>query len=253
MTNVNAIAVRRFSSAVSAARTLARRVATDLARNPRLVLGLPTGRTPVLFYDELVRLHAAGRADFSRAVTFNLDEFVGIAADDPSSYRAFMQRHLFDHINLSPRRIHFLDGLAANAVSECRRYERQIARAGGIDLLVLGLGVNGHIGFNEPGASLVAATHKTALTRATRRANAALFGGRVGRVPAHALSMGMATILRARQIVLLATGRNKSTTVRRLVEDRLTPWLPASLLQLHPAVEVWVDVEAAAKLTAREE
>lgn len=234
---------------MSAARTLARRVATDLAKNPRLVLGLPTGRTPVLFYEELVRLHEGHRADFSLAVTFNLDEFVGIAPDNPSSYRAFMQRHLFDHINMSPRRIHVLDGLAADAVSECRRYERRIARAGGIDLLVLGLGVNGHIGFNEPGASLVAATHKTSLTRATRRANAVLFGGKAGKVPTHALSMGMATILRARRIVLLATGRNKSTTVRRLVEDRITPWLPASLLQLHPAVEVWVDADAAAKLT----
>ena len=203
----------------------------------------------MLFYDELVRWYEARRADFSRAATFNLDEFVGIGSDDPRSYRAFMQRHLFDHINVSPRRIHFLDGLAADTVSECRRYERQIARGGGIDLLVLGLGVNGHIGFNEPGASLVAATHKTSLTRATRRANAELFGGNVGTVPAHALSMGMATILRARRIVLLATGRNKATAVRRLVEERITPWVPASLLQVHPAAEVWVDTEAGEKLT----
>ena len=251
--HVNTMAVRRFSSAVDAARTLARRVATDLAKNPTLVIGLPTGRTPVLFYDELVRLHARRRADFRHTVTFNLDEFVGVGRDDPSSYRTFMQRHLFDHVNVSPRRIHFLDGLATDAVSECRRYERHIARAGGIDLLVLGLGVNGHIGFNEPGASLVAATHKTALTRATRRANAAIFGGRISNVPTHALSMGMGTILLARRIVLLATGRNKSTAVRRLVEGRITPWLPASLLQVHPAVEVWVDAEAAAKLTARGE
>ena len=249
--HVNAMKIRRFASAANVARALARSVASALAGNPALVLGLPTGRTPVLFYDELVRLHAARRADFSRAVTFNLDEFVGIAPAHSSSYHSFMQRHLFDHINVLPRRIHFLDGQAADAASECHRYERQIARAGGIDLLVLGLGVNGHIGFNEPGTSLVAATHKTALTRATRRANAELFGGRVGDVPTHALSMGMATILRARRIVLLATGHNKSTAVRRLVEERITPLLPASLLQLHPAVEVWVDAEAAATLTAR--
>ena len=154
--HVNAIAVRRFSSAVNAARTLARRVATDLAKNP--TTRARTSNRP----DSGAVLRRAGpvararRADFSRAVTFNLDEFVGIAPDDPSSYRAFMQRHLFDHVNVSPRRIHFLDGQAADAASECRRYERQIARAGGIDLLVLGLGVNGHIGFNEPGTSLVA-------------------------------------------------------------------------------------------------
>ena len=236
--HAKAMRIRKFASAANAARALARSVASALADDPELVLGLPTGRTPVLFYEELVRLHAVHRADFSRAVTFNLDEFVGLGPSDPSSYRAFMQRHLFDHINISPRRIHFLDGQATDAASECRSYERQIVRAGGIDLLVLGLGVNGHIGFNEPGASLVAATHRTVLTRATRRSNTELFGGRIGNVPTHALSMGMATILRARRIVLLATGRNKSTAVRRLVEERITPLLPASLLQLHPAVEV---------------
>ena len=118
--------------------------------NPRLVLGLPTGRTPIPLYRELAALHRARRADFSRATTFNLDEFLGLAGDDPRSYRAFMQRHLFDHINLPPRRIHFLNGAARDAAAECARYERAIARAGGIDLLILGLGANGHIGFNEP-------------------------------------------------------------------------------------------------------
>lgn len=242
--------VRRFASARHAARALARAVASALEANPRLVLGLPTGRTPVQLYEELVRLYAAGRVDFNRATTFNLDEFLGVASSDESSYRTFMQRHLFDHINVSPRRIHFLNGLAADAAMECRRYESQIARAGGIDLLVLGVGVNGHIGFNEPGASLSASTHKARLTRATRRTNAELFGGRLSAVPVYALSMGIGTIMHARRIVLLATGGNKSTAVRRLVEGPVTSRMPASLLQLHPSVEVWVDAEAGAKLSA---
>lgn len=249
MTHARGLTIRRFPSSTQASRALARRVAADLRVKPSLVLGLPTGRTPVPFYAELARLHAEGAADFRRAVTFNLDEFVGLSGDDPRSYRAFMQRHLFGHVNVQPRRIHFLNGLAQDAAAECRRYERQIARAGGLDLLILGLGVNGHIGFNEPGATLVAHTHRTVLTRATRRANAGLFGDRLRDVPGHALSMGMATILRARCIVLLATGRNKATAVRRLVEERITTRVPASLLQLHPSVEVWVDQSAGAKLS----
>ena len=246
------LTVRRFPSSLQACRVLARRVAADIRANPSLVLGLPTGRTPVPLYAELAHLHAAGDVDFSRVVTFNLDEFVGLSGDDPRSYRAFMERHLFGKVNLQTRRIHFLNGLAPDAAHECRNYERQIAKAGGIDLMILGLGVNGHIGFNEPGASLVADTHRTVLTRATRRANAGLFGGRLRDVPGHAVSMGMATILRARRIVLLATGRNKATAVRRLTEERITTRVPASFLQLHPSVEVWVDDAASVKLSVGE-
>ena len=162
------VTIKPFPTAHAAARALAlaRRIARALAANPRLVLGLPTGRTPVPLYRELVALHQAGRADFSRATTFNLDEFAGVAGSDPHSYRAFMQRYLFSRINLSPRRINFLNGAAHDAAAECARYERAIARAGGIDLLILGLGANGHIGFNEPADALVAATHRTALSYA---------------------------------------------------------------------------------------
>ena len=154
--------VRVFGTADALARALAVDIARRLAANPRLVLGLPTGRTPIPLYRELVRLHRAGRADFSRATTFNLDEFLGLAPRDPRSYRAFMQRHLFDHVNLPPRRIHFLNGATRDVARECRRYERAIERAGGIDLQILGLGMNGHIGFNEPARALVARTHRTA-------------------------------------------------------------------------------------------
>src|SRR6516165_2859179 len=148
------VRIRVFASAEALARTLALDVVRRLAEKPDAVLGLPTGLTPIPLYRELVRLHHAGKADFSRAATFNLDEFLGLAPDDPRSYRAFMQRHLFDHINISPRRIQFLDGTVGNVSRECQRYERAVERAGGIDLQILGLGLNGHIGFNEPARAL---------------------------------------------------------------------------------------------------
>ena len=240
--------VRVFATAESLGRALALEVARRLAEEPGTVLGLPTGRTPIPFYREIVRLYRAGRADFSRATTFNLDEFLGLEPRDPRSYRAFMQRHLFDHINLSPRRIQFLNGATRDAERECRRYERAIDRAGGIDLQILGLGMNGHIGFNEPARALVARTHRTRLTPATRRANAAFFENRASAVPRAALSMGMATILHATQIVLLATGATKARCVQRMMEGPVTPRLPASFLQLHRNVEVWVDKGAAGNL-----
>jgi glucosamine-6-phosphate deaminase len=239
--------VRVFDSANALARALARDVARRLIGNPRLVLGLPTGRTPIPFYRELVRLYCTKRVDFGRASTFNLDEFFGLEPHDARSYRAFMQRHLFDHVNIAARRIHFLNGATTDVRRECGRYERAIARAGGIDLQILGLGVNGHIGFNEPGRALIARTHCTRLKPPTRRANAALFGNRVSAVPREALSMGMATILQARRLVLIATGASKARCVQRMIEGAVTPRLPASFLQLHANAEVWVDRAAAGR------
>src|SRR2546426_4017995 len=244
--------IRVFDTPLALARACARDIARALSARPGLVLGLPTGRTPIPLYRALARLHEAGRVDFSRATTFNLDEFLGLAAGDPRSYRAFMQRHLFNHVNLSPRRIHFLNGTARDVDKECRAYERAIDKAGGIDLQILGLGLNGHIGFNEPARALVATTHRTRLRQATRRANAALFGHRLRNVPAEGLSMGMATILRARRIVLLATGASKSRCVARMVDGGVTPRLPASFLQLHGDAEVWLDRAAAARISGPE-
>lgn len=246
--HVNGMTIRRFATPASASRALALSVARTLRQQPRLTLGLPTGRTPILFYRELAALYAGEQVDFSEATTFNLDEFLGVAAGDPGSYRTFMERHLFSRVNIHPRRVHFLNGAAADPVEECRRYERQLAKAGGLDLLILGLGTNGHIGFNEPGGSLVSATHRTRLTPATRASNAALFGNRAAAVPREALSMGMGTILHARRIVLLATGQSKAAAVRRLVRGPITPQVPASFLQLHRCVEVWVDRAAGARL-----
>jgi len=240
--------VRVLATPDAIARMLARDIARRLARNPRLVLGLPTGLTPIPFYRELARLYRAGRVDFSQATTFNLDEFVGLPSSDPRSYRAFMQRYMFDDVNLPSRRAHFLDGMAADIDRECVRYERAIARAGGIDVQILGIGANGHIGFNEPSDALQARTHHTHLRDATRRANAALFGGRLADVPHQALSMGMATILHAKRVVMIATGASKARSVARMVQGPVTPRVPASFLQLHRYAEVWLDRAAASRL-----
>src|SRR5262245_2289721 len=212
---------------------------------PGAVLGLASGQTPVDGYAELCRRHAAGETDWSRASTFNLDEFAGIDGRDPGSFRAFMERHLFDGVNLHAERIHFLNGVAPDLYAECERYELAIDAAGGIDLQLLGIGTNGHIGFNEPGEDLAVRTHRVHLMESTRRDNAMLFGNEPSRVPAEALSMGIGTILRARYIVLVATGGKKAECIRDAVSGRLTTRVPASMLQLHANVELLLDREAA--------
>jgi len=232
----------------AAAAAVADRIADALRARPTLVLGLPTGRTPLQVYRELAARAARGEVDFSQATTFNLDEFLGIGPDDPGSFRAYMERHLFGRINVNRARINFLNGSAPDPEAECARYERAIEAAGGIDLQVLGIGTNGHIGFNEPGWQLAARTHRVVLRPETRRANAALFRDDAACVPREALSMGMATILQARAIVLLATGRPKAECVRQTVAGPITTEVPASFLQLHREVTIVLDEAAAAKL-----
>ncbi len=226
----------------------AQRVTDLLLDQPRAVLGLPTGRTPILLYDLLAERHAAGTLDFSQVTTFNLDEFVGIGEDHPGSYRAYMRRYLFDRVNLPHGRGHVLDGLAADPDAECERFEEQIAAAGGLDLQVLGLGANGHIGFNEPADTLSARTHRVTLLEPSRRANAGFFGGDLAQVPTEAMTMGMGTILKSRRILLLVTGREKAEAVSAMINGPLTTQLPASFLQLHAQVEVICDGEAASGL-----
>lgn len=240
-----------FRSDREAASALAGRVVDAVSLYPRLVLGLPTGRTPIAFYDELAAMADQQRVDFSSVTTFNLDEFVGVPASHPSSYRTFMETHLFGRVNIDRSRVNFLDGMAADSAAECVRYERAIEAAGGIDLLVVGIGTNGHIGFNEPAAVLASRTHRATLMPETRASNAALFGGDVEQVPAEALSMGMATILQARSVVLLATGRAKATCIERVINGPLTTELPGSFLQLHRDVDVMLDDAAAERLRAK--
>jgi glucosamine-6-phosphate deaminase len=242
------VRLRVFATAGEAAASLAEQVIARVREQPDLVLGLPTGRTPIGFYRELVRRVRARPVDFQRITTFNLDEFLGLGAQQAGSYRGFMERHLFGPIGLTGDGVRFLDGAASDPERECERYERAIVAAGGIDLQILGIGANGHIGFNEPGDWLAVHTHRVALRPETRRANAGLFGGDPARVPREALSMGVGTILKARGIVLLATGREKARAVERMVRGPLTTMLPASLLQLHRDVEVLMDGGAASRL-----
>ena len=240
--------IRTFPTAGEAAAALAGDVLNQIRARPALVLGLPTGRTPVAFYRALVRGIRRGGTSVADLTTFNLDEFLGVSPDQPGSYRGYMERYLFRPVGLGPAQINFLEGTAADPRLECERYERAITASGGIDVQVLGIGANGHIGFNEPGEWLVLHTHRVTLRPETRRTNAGLFGGHIDSVPREALSMGLGTILRARKIVLLATGREKARAVSLMVRGPLTTALPASFLQLHGDVDVVLDDAAGALL-----
>jgi len=230
--------IERFEDDEALSAALATHVLERIVARPSLVLGLPTGRTPLGLYREL---RERSGINWSKVRTFNLDEFAGIDPSSDHSYRSYMQKELFDHVSIDPANIGFLNGAAPDLKEECRRYESAIEAAGGIDLQILGIGANGHIGFNEPADGLCSTTHIADLTEETRAANAARFGGDWTRVPARALSMGMATILNAREIVLMATGAEKADAVRGLIEGLITTRLPASILQVHPRVTVMVD------------
>jgi glucosamine-6-phosphate deaminase len=243
--------IERFEDEGALSAALARRVLELIAARPGLVLGLPTGRTPLGLYRELRDRSRVEQIDWSKVRTFNLDEFAGLDAADSQSYRAYMRAELFDHVPIDPANIGFLNGAAPDLKAECRRYEGAIAAAGGIDLQILGVGANGHIGFNEPAEGLCAHTHVAELEPETREANASRFGGDWQRVPERALSMGMSTILSAREIVLMATGDEKADAVHGLVEGLITTKLPASILQVHPRVTVLVDGEAGRRLSSR--
>jgi glucosamine-6-phosphate deaminase len=247
MSFVRSPRVTVFPDARTGARVLAARIGAAIRQNPEIVLGLPTGRTPIALYEELVRLTDAERLDWSSVRTFNLDEFAGLPDSHPGSYRQFMEQHLFRHVNVRRTHVNFLLG-TADPVDECRRYEAAIASAGGIDIQILGIGTNGHIGFNEPGPELQSRTHRATLKAETRRSNASLFGGDPDAVPTHALSMGMATILQARSLILLANGQSKAACVERVVNGQLTTELPASFLQLHHDVDLILDAPAAERL-----
>lgn len=207
-----------------------------ILRNPRIVLGLPTGRTPVRMYERVVAACSREYHCFREVVTFNLDEYVGIERTNPGSYFTFMKSHLFDFIDIDPANAHIPNGAATDVVAECKRYERDIVAAGGIDLTFLGLGSNGHIGFNEPGASFDSRTRVVTLTESTRAANAALFPD--NNVPTHAITMGIATILESKSIVLLASGEKKRAAIERLRSGEISEEFPASALWKHADVTV---------------
>ncbi len=234
--------------AASASRAAARRVARLIREKPNAVLGLATGGTPLPLYRELMRMHREESLDFSRVTTFNLDEYIGLSPDHEQSYHHFMWTHLFQHINVRPERVHLPDGLADDIPDCCAAYERAIHEAGGIDLQVLGIGSNGHIGFNEPTSSLASRTRVKTLTQQTVRDNARFFGGDESRVPHHAITMGIGTIMDARMTLVLAFGPGKADAVAAAVEGPVAATMPASILQHHPAATFFLDEAAATRL-----
>jgi glucosamine-6-phosphate deaminase len=222
-------------------------IARVVREKPDAVLGLATGRTPLRLYQELIRLHRDEGLDFSRITTFNLDEYVGLASTHDQSYRYFMRENLFRHINIDPTRTHVPDGTAADLHAECRSYEQRILDAGGIDIQLLGLGRNGHIGFNEPGSGRSSRTRLITLDRVTRKDAASDFFGEEN-VPTRAVTMGVGTILDARRCLLLAFGPAKVRAVEHMVEGPLAAICPGSALQLHPRATVILDENSSAGL-----
>jgi glucosamine-6-phosphate deaminase len=230
-----------------AARATADLIARALSAKPDLVLGLATGCTMESVYDRLVQQHLDEGLDFSRCRTFNLDEYVGLAADDPCSYHYFMRQRFFDAVNIDPANTFLPDGMADDLDAECARYEKLIADSGGIDLQILGIGLNGHLGFNEPLSAFRSRTRVQTLSRVTRSQNAPLFP-KSRQVPQHAITMGVGTILEARRCLLLATGVEKAGIVARAIEGPLTAMVTATALQLHPACTIVLDEDATTSL-----
>ncbi len=230
-------------------RLAADEVGNMVRQQPSAVLGLATGSTPVGLYRNLVSRSQAGTLDLQRIVTFNLDEYLGLARNHPASYWQFMQEHLFRHVSVPENHIHMPHGDAPDPEAECLAYEAAIARAGGIDLQILGIGGNGHIGFNEPGAPFDSVTRVVRLAPETIAANARFFP-RMADVPQYAISMGIHTIMQARRILLLASGDTKAQTVATTLTGPVTPAVPASALQNHPDTLVIMDAAAAQLLPA---
>lgn len=228
-------------------RDAARRVADLVRRKPDCVLGLATGSTPLAMYAELIRMHREEGLDFSKVVTFNLDEYVGLFPTHEQSYFYFMWKNLFEHINVDPPHVHILNGTCENVAEQCDWYEAKIKEFGGIDLQILGIGANGHIGFNEPGSSLGSRTRIKTLKETTRRANARFFAS-LDEVPKYALTMGIGTIMEAHGLLLMASGSDKADAIRETVEGPITAQYPATIVQMHRFATILVDREAAARL-----
>jgi glucosamine-6-phosphate deaminase len=229
---------------------LAAQMITDaVKKNPKTVLGLATGSTPVLMYNEMAKAVKAKKVSYKNVKSWNLDEYVGLSGDHEQSYRRFMNENLFNKIDIKLSNTHVLNGLAKNPEKECMAYEAQINRAGGIDIQVLGIGSDGHIAFNEPGTSLSSRTSVVYLTPSTIKDNARLFfKGKEDEVPTKALSMGVGTICEAKKIILLAFGKGKADAVKAMVEGGVSQFCTASALQLHNDAWIFCDEEAAAKL-----
>ena len=200
--------------------------------NP-FILGLPTGSSPILTYQELIRRHEKGDISFKNVVTFNMDEYVGIAEDHPESYHAFMHKYLFDHIDIPKKNINILNGNAADLIAECKQYEDKIKSYGGIELFLGGIGPDGHIAFNEPGSSLVSRTRIKSLNHDTILANARFFNNDVSKVPTTALTVGVGTVMDAKEVLIIITGYNKARALREVVEGGVNHMWTVTMLQMH--------------------
>ena len=231
--------------------TAAAMVAEKVREKPDAALLLPTGTTPLGMYRRLAGLHAEGELSFARATFFNLDEYVGLAPDHPASYHAYMSENFYGRIDADPNRVHVPNGSAPDPEAECARYEAAIREAGRVDLCVLGIGRNGHIGFNEPAAPFASRTRVVRLAESTRRLNAATFEG--NRTPERAITVGMATISEAREVLLLASGTDKARAVAAAIEGEVSEDVPASILRRHPGATFLLDHDAAAALELSDE
>ncbi|MBQ3934844.1 MAG: glucosamine-6-phosphate deaminase [Clostridia bacterium] len=218
-------------------------IAELLKKKPECVLGLATGSTPVGMYKELARMNKAGEITFKNVTSYNLDEYYPLAPDHDQSYRYFMNHNLFDHVDIDKAKTHVPDGLAKDPAAMGKAYDAAIDAAGGIDLQVLGLGPNGHIAFNEPEENLYVGTHLTGLTESTIRANSRFFE-KIEDVPTQAVTMGMGSIMKARSILVLASGKAKHYVIEKMLDDRITTQVPGTLLKLHPNVVLICDREA---------
>ena len=239
--------VHLYDSAKQVGQAAAILIGAQLLGKPNSVLGLATGSSPVPTYQELIRLHREGVLDFSGVVTFNLDEYCKLPEDHPCSYHRFMKEELFDHVNLAPANTHVPDGNAKDIAGECARYDRAITGAGGIDLQLLGIGRNGHIGFNEPSDQFVYGCHVVRLTHSTLEANRRFFDSEDD-VPREAISLGIGSIMNARRVILIATGEDKADAVRKAIREDIDPETQASILRTHPNVLFLLDRAAAARL-----
>lgn len=222
-------------------------LAEEIRRKPALVLGLATGRTPLGVYERLIRLHKDGKLDFGRVRTFNLDEFISLGPDHPRSFHHELRTHFLDHVNIPRQNIHSLVGLIHNVEHYCEVYERKISAAGGIDIQIVGIGRNGHIGFNEPGSSLGSRTRPKTLAEETLADHRKAFPPGE-EVPRFCVTMGIGTIMEAKRVLLLAAGAEKAEIVRKAVEGPITAAVPATVLQVHPRTATILDEPAASKL-----
>ncbi len=223
-------------------------VATQVRKNPASVLGLATGGTPLQLYSQLIKMHREDSLDFSGVKTFNLDEYVGLPADNENSYNYFMHKNFFDHVNVLEENVNIPDGMAEDIPSYCKGYEQKIRGAGGIDIQILGIGSDAHIGFNEPSSSFASRTRIKALAPQTIKDNARFFGGDESKVPQQAITMGIGTIMESKMCILLAFGESKADAVAACVEGGMSILYPASILQMHPNAKIIVDEPAASKL-----